>query len=198
VKGHFGMAKTLKVFRAHLGFYDTIVAAPSQKAALEAWGMHINAFADGAAGVTTEKDAVEAALARPGVVLKRPFGSKARFKEDPDRIPAPLIKAEANAHSAVAKRREEQRNAKDEERARETARREAQIAKRERERSEKKEKAERLAREAAEREIAAAKDARRKALDALDERENELRRKRETIEREAEARIRKAEARMRR
>jgi len=32
------MPRRLKVFRAHLGFYDSIVAAPSQKAAAEAWG----------------------------------------------------------------------------------------------------------------------------------------------------------------
>ena len=32
------MPRPLKVFRAHLGFYDTVVAVPSQKAAAEAWG----------------------------------------------------------------------------------------------------------------------------------------------------------------
>ena len=216
------MAKQLKVFRAHLGFYDTIVAAPSQKAALDAWGMHMNAFADGAAAVTTDKDAAEAALAHPGVVLKRPFGSKGEFKVDPDRIPAPLLKAEVQAHHAKAERRQAQKTAKaerlareaqqrdakaakrdnrrkeeDERRAKGAAQRQAKAAKRERDETEKREKAERRAREAAEREIEAAKEARLKALEALDKREEELRQKRRAIEREMEERIRKAEARAR-
>jgi hypothetical protein len=36
--------RRLKVFQAHLGFYDTIVAAPSQKAALEARGASSRKF----------------------------------------------------------------------------------------------------------------------------------------------------------
>lgn len=216
------MARSLKVFRAHLGFYDTIVAAPSQKAALEAWGMHMNAFADGAAGVTTDKEAVKAASAHPGLVLKRPFGSKGEFKVDPDRVPAPLLKAEASAHVAKEKRKQAQKTAKEERRARETAQREAKIAKlsrrqteqaeqrkkdaakreakaleRERVEAEKREKADQRAREAAERDVAAAKQARLKALASLDRREEELRKERLEIEREAEKRIRKAEERAR-
>lgn len=64
----------LKVFSAPMGFYEAIVAAPSQKAALSAWGVQHNLFADGAAAVTDAPDAVAAALARPGVVLRRPLG----------------------------------------------------------------------------------------------------------------------------
>jgi hypothetical protein len=212
------MAKQLKVFRAHLGFYDTIVAAPSQKAALEAWGMHINVFADGTAAVTTDKDAVEAGTAHPGAVLKRPFGSKGAFKLDPDRVPAPLLKAEASAHRANIKREQAKKDAKAERRAREAARQDAKVATLARRQSEqatrrareaakrdakaaalarrKEEQAEtasRRARQAAEREIAAARAARLKALAAIDQQEETLRRKRLKIEREAEARIRKAE-----
>jgi colicin import membrane protein len=73
------MAK-LKVFAAPQGFYETVVAAPSQKAALEAWGTHQNLFESGMASVTTDAKAVEAALARPGEVLSRPAGSKDPFK----------------------------------------------------------------------------------------------------------------------
>jgi hypothetical protein len=36
-----------KVFQAQFGFYDTVVAAPSQVAALRAWGIHQNLFAGG-------------------------------------------------------------------------------------------------------------------------------------------------------
>jgi hypothetical protein len=73
-----------KVFRAHLGFYDTIVAATSQKAALLAWGAGPSEFAHGFAHVTEDPQAVEAALKQPGVVLKRPYGSKGAFKFQPD------------------------------------------------------------------------------------------------------------------
>ena len=41
--------RKLKVFQAQFGFYDTIVAAPSQAAALRAWGVNQNLFASGEA-----------------------------------------------------------------------------------------------------------------------------------------------------
>ena len=61
----------LKVFSAQLGFYEAVVAAPSQKAALAAWGIHQNLFADGTAHLTQDAAARQAALAQPGVVLQR-------------------------------------------------------------------------------------------------------------------------------
>jgi hypothetical protein len=73
------MAK-LKVFSAPQGFYETIVAAPSQKAALEAWGTRQNLFAEGMAKVETDAAAVKAALAHPGQVLQRPAGGRDAFK----------------------------------------------------------------------------------------------------------------------
>ena len=73
----------LKVFQAHLGFFDTVVAAPSQKAALEAWGSRQNLFHDGTARVAADVDAIKAALAKPGVVLKRLSGSQDPFVEQP-------------------------------------------------------------------------------------------------------------------
>jgi hypothetical protein len=73
----------LKTFQAHLGFFDTVVAAPSQKAALEAWGSRQNLFHDGTARLTTDEDAIKAALAKPGVVLKRLSGSSDPFVEQP-------------------------------------------------------------------------------------------------------------------
>jgi hypothetical protein len=68
-------ARKLKVFHAQIGFYDTVVAAPSQAAALRAWGTHQNLFADGLARLTDEPQAVEAALANPDTPLKRGLGS---------------------------------------------------------------------------------------------------------------------------
>jgi type IV secretory pathway VirB10-like protein len=83
------MAKTrkLKVFQAHFGFYDTIVAAPSQAAAMQAWGLHRNVFADGQAKLTTDEAAVAAANAYPGTVLKRPVGSDGPFEVEPSSLP---------------------------------------------------------------------------------------------------------------
>ena len=69
----------LKVFSSPQGFFETVVAAPSQKAALEAWGTHQNLFADGMATVATDPGTIEAALAHPGQVLQRPAGSTGDF-----------------------------------------------------------------------------------------------------------------------
>ncbi|QIL02927.1 hypothetical protein G7078_09135 [Sphingomonas sinipercae] len=66
----------LKVFRTPIGFHDAIVAAPSQKAALEAWGADSNLFAQGAAEQVEEPALVAAALERPGEVVRVPRGSK--------------------------------------------------------------------------------------------------------------------------
>lgn len=77
------MMARLKVYRTHLGFYETIVAAPSQAAALKVWDVRQNLFAEGAADVTDDPDAVKAALAAPGVPLKRTAGSKQPYTADP-------------------------------------------------------------------------------------------------------------------
>lgn len=79
--------RKLKVFQAQFGFYDTVVAAPSQAAALRAWGTHQNLFASGEAKLTTDETAVTAATAHPGTVLKRPVGSKGAFELDPTSLP---------------------------------------------------------------------------------------------------------------
>ncbi len=71
--------RRLKVFQVHLGFFDTVVAAPSQAAALRAWGTHQNLFADGQARVTDDPQAVEAALSHPEIPLKRAVGSTDPF-----------------------------------------------------------------------------------------------------------------------
>ena len=43
------MAKKLKTYQTSLGFFDQAIAAPSMKAALEAWGADSNLFHQGAA-----------------------------------------------------------------------------------------------------------------------------------------------------
>jgi len=75
------MARKLKTYQTSLGFFDLAVAAPSMKAALEAWGADSNLFHQGAAKQSEDPDIIAATMAAPGVVLKRPVGSSGRFKE---------------------------------------------------------------------------------------------------------------------
>ncbi len=77
------MAQSRKVYEAHLGFYDTVVAAFSQKSALAAWGSSTDLFRMGIARITTDPAKVKAALAKPGLVLRRPAGSTVTFSENP-------------------------------------------------------------------------------------------------------------------
>lgn len=89
------MAKSprLKVFRAKIGFFETVVAASSRPKALEIWGTHQDLFAQGEAVELDRSDpAAKAALAAPGQALTRPLGSKGGFKagaEGAPDIPAP-------------------------------------------------------------------------------------------------------------
>ena len=64
------MPRKLKVFRTTAGFHDAYVAAPSQKAALEAWGADANLFARGIAEQVTDPALMAAPLERPGEVIK--------------------------------------------------------------------------------------------------------------------------------
>jgi len=75
------MARKLKTYQTSLGFFDLAIAAPSMKAALEAWGADSNLFHQGAARESDDPDVVAATLKRPGVVLKRPVGSDGAFNE---------------------------------------------------------------------------------------------------------------------
>jgi hypothetical protein len=75
------MARKLKTFETSLGFFDLAIAAPSMKAALEAWGADSNLFHQGAARESKDSDVIAATLAKPGVVLKRPVGSDQPFSE---------------------------------------------------------------------------------------------------------------------
>ena len=72
-------ARRLKVYRARLGFDDSVVAAPNQGDALAAWGVRQNLFAEGQAVVETDPEIVAAALVRPGTPLRRPVGASDGF-----------------------------------------------------------------------------------------------------------------------
>jgi colicin import membrane protein len=150
------MARKLKTFQTSLGFYDLAIAAPSMKAALEAWGAGSNLFHQGVAKETDDPDVVAATMSKPGVVLKRPAGSNGRFAEhaglptdladegggkrkesrrpEPKRRPAPNI-SEKDAKKAAAdfereqKRRDAERRKKEAAREKERAKREKAVAK---------------------------------------------------------------------
>lgn len=65
----------LKVFRMPVGFHDAYVAAPSQKAAIEAWGSSNDVFTRGEAERVTDPDLMAGPLERPGVVIKKLRGT---------------------------------------------------------------------------------------------------------------------------
>jgi len=67
----------LKVYCTPVGFHDAYVAAPSQKAALEAWGAKTNLFGQGSAHQVTDEALTKAALEHPGEVIKVLRGSDA-------------------------------------------------------------------------------------------------------------------------
>jgi hypothetical protein len=79
--------RKLKVFQAQFGFFDTVLAAPSQAAALRAWGTHRNLFATGHAKVATDEAAIAAALEHPGTLLRRAVGSNEPFALEPTSLP---------------------------------------------------------------------------------------------------------------
>jgi hypothetical protein len=83
------MAKKLKTYQTSLDFFDQAIAAPSMKAALEAWGADSNLFHQGAAKESDDPD-VAATMAKPGVVLRRPVGTDRPFSEHAE-LPTDLV-----------------------------------------------------------------------------------------------------------
>ncbi|MCP3373057.1 cell envelope biogenesis protein TolA [Bradyrhizobium cajani] len=97
------LQRKLKTYQTSLGFYDQAVAAPSMKAALEAWGASSNLFHQGAAKETDDPDIVAATMASPGVVLRRPVGSDGPFTESAG-LPTDLADGEARPKRKSKKR----------------------------------------------------------------------------------------------
>ena len=97
------MAK-LKVYRRPIGFHDAYVAAPSQKAALAAWGSDRDLFARGVAEVVTDAALTAEPLAHPGTVIKRSRGTAAEqiAALPPDTAPTRRKRAEPAADDAPA------------------------------------------------------------------------------------------------
>ena len=92
------MPRKLRSFVTSLGFFEQAVAAPSMKAALEAWGSVQNLFQQGLAKETDDPAIVRATMAKPGVVLKRALGSNGLFTENaqlPKTLPREMSNGEA-------------------------------------------------------------------------------------------------------
>ena len=114
------MARKLKTYQTSLGFFEQAIAAPSMKAALEAWGADSNLFHQGAAKESHGPDVITATMAKPGVVLKRAVGRS---------LSRPADKA-AERKAALAYEREQKR--RDREREREEAARQKKRERRQR------------------------------------------------------------------
>jgi hypothetical protein len=94
------MPRKLNVYRTPIGFHDAYVAAPSQKAALEAWGSDANLFARGVAEEVTDPALTEEPLAHPGEVIRRLRGS---LEEQVAALPPDAPKARADVRPTPAK-----------------------------------------------------------------------------------------------
>ena len=100
------MARKLKTYQTSLGFFDLALAAPSMKAALEAWGADSNLFHQGAARESDDPDVIAATMAKPGVVLRRPVGTDRPFSEHAE---LPPILAAADQRKPPASRKAQSR-----------------------------------------------------------------------------------------
>ena len=85
------MARKLKTYQTSQGFFDLAIAAPSMKAALTAWGANSNLFHQGFATEANDPKVIAAAMGKPGIVLRRPVGTKEPFSEHAH-LPRSLVK----------------------------------------------------------------------------------------------------------
>jgi colicin import membrane protein len=182
------MARKLKTFQTSLGFYDLAVAAPSMKAALEAWGAGSNLFHQGVAKETDDPDVVAATMSKPGVVLKRPAGSNGRFAEHSD-LPSDLGSARKKDGRKRCREKPNKRAAP------QTTERDARKAAVEFEKEQKRRDAERRREEAAqERDRELRERATAKAQASLDKAEREHAKRAADIQAEVEALDKRARA----
>ena len=94
--------RALKVYRTPIGFYDAYVAAPSQKAALAAWGTAKNLFAREAAEMVTDPALTAAPLAHPGEVIRLARGSAAEHVSALGALPRTVPKSKRPVPPAEA------------------------------------------------------------------------------------------------
>jgi hypothetical protein len=174
------MARKLKTYQTPLGFFEQAIAAPSMKAALEAWGADSNLFHQGVAKESSDPDVIAATMAKPGVVLKRPVGSGGSFGEHaglPKNLGQDGRKKPAHKPSAKAKKSPAQPDKGADRKA-------AQAYERERQRREREEAREEAARQKESKRRQQAVD---KAQAALDNAEQEHTRRAAALRAELEA-----------
>ena len=182
------MPRKLKTYTTSAGFFDLAIAAPSMKAALEAWGSNSNLFHQGFAKESDDPDIVADTMARPGVVLRRPVGTNGRFSEDAE-LPSNFLAGHARPKPEKAPTRRNRPASRriDEKRARQAAF-EFEEEQRRRERQAKREEAEwKREQERRGRAVAAARA-------ALDKAEQDHKRRTDGIEKARAALDRKLEA----
>jgi hypothetical protein len=73
------MAAKLKTFVTSDGLTEFVVAATSRPKALAAWGVHQDLFKTGQAREVDDPDLIAAAAERPGEVLERATGGRAKL-----------------------------------------------------------------------------------------------------------------------
>ena len=98
------MPRKLKVYQTSLGFFDLAIAAPSMKAALEAWGAGSNLFHQGVAKESDDRKVIDAAMEKPGTILQRPVGTEGPFREHADLPTAASLDAPARESRSSHKR----------------------------------------------------------------------------------------------
>lgn len=171
-------ARKLKTYQTSLGFYDLAIAAPSMKAALEAWGAGSNLFHQGVARESDDPDVIAAAMS----------GSNGRFAEHSD-LPSDL------GTDGNGARREKRRPKPAKRAAPETNERDARKAAADFEKERKRREAERRREEASrEKERERREKATAKAQAALDEAEREHEERAASIRAEADALEKRARA----
>jgi hypothetical protein len=77
------MPRKLKTYQTSLGFFELAIAAPSMKAALQAWGSKSNLFHQGFAKEARDPAIIAVTMAKPGVVLRRAVGTDDTFNGMP-------------------------------------------------------------------------------------------------------------------
>jgi hypothetical protein len=71
------MARKLKTYQTSVGFFDLAIAAPSMKAALEAWGSSSNLFHQGFAKEVDDPEVVAATM--HGGIIEHVVSRPTRF-----------------------------------------------------------------------------------------------------------------------
>lgn len=93
----------LKLFRTVIGFHDAYVAAPSQKAALGAWGASTDLFSAGLAERIDDPAVCEAAFEKPGTIVTAKRGTTKEWTERAK--PKPKTSSKADTEKAKIEKR---------------------------------------------------------------------------------------------